>query len=175
MAIENTTTLISFIAGPAILTNACAIMLSGASGRYGLAIPQWREFRSLLAAHQGRLSDYTDTSAAIVLAERRILLLLRTMSFLHLAVVLFASSTLLALLAAMSSALFILGWLLMPLLALMASCAAAGLAFLIAATFAYMSEGACGRSLLKLHMRMDAFGAPSSVASSSVVVPDVED
>ena len=160
MALESTSILISFIAGPAILTNACAILLSGASGRYGLAIPQWREFRNALVASDGRLSDYTDTAEALRLAERRILLLLRMMSLLHMAVVLFASSTLLALLSAMSSANPQLISVLKVLLLLMAVTGVAGLLFLIGGTATYMSEGSCGRALLRLHLRINYIAKP---------------
>jgi hypothetical protein len=37
---------LSFIAGPAVLANACAIMQNGASIRYNLAVQQLRELRT---------------------------------------------------------------------------------------------------------------------------------
>ena len=43
---------LSFIAGPAILANACAIMQNGASIRYNLAVQHLREFRTWIAAQE---------------------------------------------------------------------------------------------------------------------------
>jgi len=60
---------LSFIAGPAILTNACAIMQNGATTRYNLAITQWRDFRASLAAGDDRLAQqYLDAQEAVALA-----------------------------------------------------------------------------------------------------------
>ena len=64
---------LTFITGPAILTNACAILQNGVTLRYNLAITQWREFHASLAADDGRLSMlFVDPRRALSLAERRI-------------------------------------------------------------------------------------------------------
>jgi hypothetical protein len=60
----------SFVAGMAILTNACAIMQNGATTRYNLGIAQWRDFRASLAARDDRLTlQYVDPGLAVALAE----------------------------------------------------------------------------------------------------------
>lgn len=51
---------LSFIAGPAILANACAIMQNGASIRYNLAVQHLREFRTSIAAQDTKLSVLDD-------------------------------------------------------------------------------------------------------------------
>lgn len=47
---------LSLIAGPAVLANACAIMQNGASIRYNLAVQHLREFRTSIAAEDGRVA-----------------------------------------------------------------------------------------------------------------------
>lgn len=53
---DNPFVALTFIAGPAVLTNACATLQNGATLRYGLAISQWREFRASIAAGDDRLA-----------------------------------------------------------------------------------------------------------------------
>lgn len=84
---------LSFIAGPAILTNASAVLQNGATTRYNLAISQWREFRASLAARDDRMSlQYVALEVAIAPARRRIQLLLRGLGSLNGAVALFAAT-----------------------------------------------------------------------------------
>lgn len=74
---------LSFIAGPAILTNACAILQNGATTRYNLAIAQWLDFRASVGAGDDRIGlQYADPEAAVVLAGRRVRLQLRGMALL---------------------------------------------------------------------------------------------
>lgn len=47
---------LSFIAGPAILTNASAILQNGATTRYNLAISHWRETPMTLQADRQSLA-----------------------------------------------------------------------------------------------------------------------
>ena len=54
---------LSFIAGPAILANACAIMQNGASIRYNLAVQHLREFRTSIAAQDTKLAILYDDPA----------------------------------------------------------------------------------------------------------------
>ena len=71
--VDNPFVALTFISGPAILTNACAIMQNSATIRYSLAIPQWRELRASLAVHSDLIDGlYADPDAALALAERRI-------------------------------------------------------------------------------------------------------
>lgn len=141
---------LSFIAGPAILTNASAVLQNGATTRYNLAISQWREFRASLAARDDRMSlQYVAPEAAIALARRRIELLLRGLGFLNGAVALFAATAVLGLAgavlaqgqavpaAAVSLTIGIFG--------------GAGLLALLVATATFFLESSCGRALLRLH------------------------
>jgi hypothetical protein len=69
---------LSFIAGPAILANACAIMQNGASIRYNLAVQHLREFRTSIAAQDTKRTIlYDDPRKAGGLSETRVLVLLR--------------------------------------------------------------------------------------------------
>ncbi len=148
--IDNPVFPLSFIAGPAILTNACAIMQNGATLRYNLAIAQWREFRASLIARDDRLSaQYADPLAAVTLAERRIRLQLRGLSLLNGAVALFAATSVLGLGGA-----FLVQVRYFPtetVSRVMAAAGGAGLLFLLAATATFFLEGACGKALLGLH------------------------
>lgn len=141
---------LSFTAGMAILTNACAILQNGATLRYNLAITQWREFRASLASGDGRLAQqYRDAGAALSLAERRVRLQLHGLGLLNAAMALFAVTTLASLGAAVlirtgAAAAEPLG------IALLLTGGAA-LLCLLAATLAFFREGRCGHALLHLH------------------------
>jgi uncharacterized paraquat-inducible protein A len=85
---------LSFIGGPAILMNACAVMQNGASVRYSLAINLWREMRAEAGGGSGTLlTSYTNPSRAMVLAVRRIRLLLVALNLLYVTVALFGVAT----------------------------------------------------------------------------------
>ncbi|MGV6876297.1 hypothetical protein ACUSIJ_26930 [Pseudochelatococcus sp. B33] len=141
---------LSFIAGPAILTSACAILQNGASIRYNLAITQWRDFRASLAAGDDRVAQqYRDTQAALALAEQRIRLLLLGLGHLNAAVALFAATATLGLGGA-----YLVQWRILPAETVgfvIVSAGSAALLFLLASTLAFFREGACGRALLTLH------------------------
>lgn len=141
---------LTFIAGPAILTNACAIMQNGATTRYTLAITQWREFCASRAAGGDGLSLlYFDPEAAFAFAERRVRLQLRVLDLLDAAVALFAATTVLGLAGAF---LVQAGYLpAAPVSLGMIVASGAALLLLLAATVAIFREGACGRALLGLH------------------------
>ncbi|PWC93291.1 hypothetical protein [Azospirillum sp. TSO5] len=84
---------LSFIAGPAILTNACAILQNGATTRFNLAIAQWRDFRASVGAGDDRIAlQYADPEAAVVLAGRQVRLQLRGMALLNSAVALLSAT-----------------------------------------------------------------------------------
>lgn len=84
---------LSFIAGPAILTNACAILQNGATTRYNLAIAQWLDFRASVGAGDDRIGlQYADPEAAVLLAGRRVRLQLRGMALLNSAVALLSAT-----------------------------------------------------------------------------------
>jgi hypothetical protein len=93
---------LSFIAGPAILTNATTVLLNGASIRYNLAVGLWRDLQS---ERHGRDSAtgfaYSDPELALSLANGRVLLIVRGLNLLYAAVAGFAFSTLAGLTGAM--------------------------------------------------------------------------
>lgn len=149
--IDNPFLPLSFIAGPAILTNACAILQNGTTTRYHLAITQWREFRTSLAAHDDKLAlQYREPSEVVALAERRIRLQLCGLSLLNAAVALFAATTVLGLAGALLVQLQYLPAEPVSLLMMMAG--GIGLLFLLASTVTFFLEGACGRALLRLRL-----------------------
>lgn len=141
---------LSFIAGPAILTNASAVLQNGATTRYNLAITQWREFNASLAAADNRVSlQYVSPDAAIALALRRIRLQLRGLSLLNGAVALFAATTVLGLAGA-----FLVQSRAAPASAVglvMLTIGSGGLVAVLAATATFFLESACGEALLRLH------------------------
>ena len=141
---------LSFITGPAILTNACAILQNGATTRYNLAITQWREFRASVAADDDKLSVlYIDPSRALELAERRIHLQLRALGLLNAGVALFAATTVCGLLGS-----FFVQALSMPsgvVSLVMIVAGGAALAVMLAAISVLFREGACSRAMVRLH------------------------
>jgi hypothetical protein len=95
---------LSFIAGPAILTNASAVLLNGASIRYNLAIGLWRDLQSDLHGHDNAIaSPYADRREALALANQRVKLIVRALNFLYFAVGGFGFSTLTGLAGALMS------------------------------------------------------------------------
>ena len=87
---------LSFIAGPAILTNASTVLLNGASIRYNLAIGLWRDLEAELHGRSGTATGFlfTDRSRAMRLAERRVVYIVRALNLLYSAVGGFGLSTL---------------------------------------------------------------------------------
>lgn len=149
--IENPIALLSFIAGPAILANACTILQNGAATRHSLAVGQWRDFHASLVADDERLPMlYTDPRRILRLSERRIRLQLRQTELLLVAACLFAMTSFLALVSTMST----LGG-----AALAAAVTAFGmftvgglaLSLMITTTAIFWRESACTREMLGLH------------------------
>jgi len=146
---------LSFVAGSAILTNACAIMQNGATVRYNLAVTQWRDFRASVAAGDDRLAQqYHDTRAAVRYAEKRVRLQLRGLGLLNAAVALFAATTVVGL----SGAFLVHARILppAPVDMVMLGASGAALILLLTATVTFFREGACGRALLLLHRELGA-------------------
>jgi len=146
---------LSFITGPAILTNACATLQNGATIRYNLAITQWREFRASIAAGEDRLPQlFADPERALSLAERRIQLQLRALGLLNASVALFGATTVCGLIGT-----FLIQALSVPSGAVslfMTTASGAALAVMLAAIGALFIEGACGRNMVRLHHRPSA-------------------
>ena len=86
---------LSFIAGPAILTNASTVLLNGASIRYNLAIGLWRDLEAELHG-RGTATGFlfADRARAMRLAERRVVHIVRALTLLYSAVGGFGLSTL---------------------------------------------------------------------------------
>ena len=86
---------LSFIAGPAILTNASTVLLNGASIRYNLAIGLWRDLEAELHG-RGTATGFlfADRALAMRLAERRVVHIVRALTLLYAAVGGFGLSTL---------------------------------------------------------------------------------
>ena len=91
---ENPFSPLSFIAGPAILTNATAVLLNGASIRYNLAIGLWRDLRAAKSGVATVLPPYADPERAAVLARRRVGQIVRALNLLYAAMASFGVSTL---------------------------------------------------------------------------------
>lgn len=141
---------LSLIAGPAVLTNACAIFQNGATMRYGLAIPHWRDLRSSRAHGDGLLGDFSDPDEVLRLASHRVHLLLASLRYLHLAVALFAVTSVLGLvgallIATMDAVSRVLTWVIV-------ATGMAGLLLLLAAVLTFSREVQCSRKMLTLHV-----------------------
>ena len=102
---ENPFLPLSFIAGPAILTNASTVLLNGASIRYNLAIGLWRDLQSELHGRDASAAiAYRDQREALRLANRRVTLIVRGLTLLYCAVGGFGLSTLAGLVGGLASA-----------------------------------------------------------------------
>ncbi len=141
---------LTFITGPAILTNACAILQNGVNIRYNLAITQWREFRASVAEQDDRLALlFVDPNLALRLAEQRVRLQLRALGQLNAAAALFGAVTVCGLVGA-----FLVQTLSVPagpVSLFMVVAGAAALAVMLSAITTLFLEGACGRSMVRLH------------------------
>lgn len=138
------------VTGPAILTNACAILQNGVTLRYNLAITQWREFHASLAADDGRLSIlFVDPCRALSLAERRVRLQLRALEMLSAGVALFGATTICGLLGdILVKTVLAPPWVISVFVICTGS---AALAVMSAAIGALFLESACGRAMVRLH------------------------
>ncbi|MGX9142999.1 DUF2721 domain-containing protein [Mesorhizobium sp. 128a] len=141
---------LTVITGPAILTNACAILQNGVTLRYNLAITQWREFHASLTAEDGRLSMlFVDARRALSLAERRIRLQLRALELLNAGVALFGATTICGLVGDFLVKTFAVPSWLVGVFVI--GTGSAALAVMFAAIGALFLESACGRAVVRLH------------------------
>lgn len=155
---------LTLITGPAILTNACAILQNGATLRYNLAITQWREFHASLAADDGRLSQlFVDPARALSLSERRIRLQLRALELLNAGVGLFGATTICGLVGDFLVQTFAMpSWLVGVFVIGTGSMA---LAVMFTSIGALFLESACGRAMVRLHPFASAGTTPRPAAS----------
>jgi hypothetical protein len=93
--------LLTFLVAPAVLTNASAIMLLSTSNRFGLAIDRVKAIVSELENRHSELGgEATLRLEHLKLAERRVLLLVRALTFLYFTVGSFVTASLVSLLGA---------------------------------------------------------------------------
>ena len=93
--IDNPFLPLSFIAGPAILTNASTVLLNGASIRYNLAIGLWRDLQAELHGHSSTTGFvFANRRHALTLAQKRVVYIVRALNLLYAAVGGFGLSTL---------------------------------------------------------------------------------
>ncbi len=141
---------LSFIAGPALLANAGAVMLNGASIRYNLAIGLWRDLQAQLRGDGAPgLSPYANRRKALRLANQRVLLLVRGISLLYGAVGGFGVSALTGLSGAVLSEVQPGHWVDVAV-GLTVAAAAVGLLCLLSGAAYFVAESRCTIGLLQL-------------------------
>jgi hypothetical protein len=73
--IDNSAIPLSFVAGPAVLANVCAILHSGVNIRRAHSVDQWRSLQSVRAGQGGKAAGlYSDVDAAIADADQSVML-----------------------------------------------------------------------------------------------------
>lgn len=143
---------LSYLSASAILMNACAILQNGTNVRYNLAVTQLRDFRTSLSTKDGRLSLlYSDTSAVLALAKKRVTVLLRGLGLIYVAIGLFGLTTFIGLVAAIlpqeHSRLFA------TLKYVMIGTGGSGIFFLLFAVVTFMMERMVAQAMLRLHLQ----------------------
>ncbi len=169
MAVDNPFLPLSFIAGPAILTNATAVLLNGASIRYNLAIGLWRDLQAELHGHSApTAAAYADQSEALALANRRAVLIVAALNLLYAALAGFGLSTLTGLGGAMLG--MTEGSSLMAAAKIATVGAGAfGMACLLSAAVVFILESRCTRALLRLGMPTPAQREGPGLGASTTV------
>lgn len=151
---ENPFLPLSFIAGPAILTNATTVLLNGASIRYNLAVGLWRDLQSETHGRESATGfAFPDSELALRLAHQRTVLIVRALNFLYAAVAGFGLSTLTGLTGALLSSgetarhVEITKY-------LTVGAGGLGLICILLAAFTFILESRCTVRLLKLGIHM---------------------
>lgn len=89
---------LSFVAGPAILANVCAILQNEVNVRHAHSVDHWRSLQSIRAGQGGKAAGlYSDIDAAIALSGRRVRLQLRATELLTPGTCVFGVTSLLSL------------------------------------------------------------------------------
>jgi hypothetical protein len=86
---------LSYVTGPAVLTNATALFLGSTSSRFGRAIDRSRHLASMLT-ESGTTRPAASTAQELRVVQKRVGLIARAMSRLYLAAAMFALATLLS-------------------------------------------------------------------------------
>jgi hypothetical protein len=148
--LNNTAIPLSFVAGPAILANVCAILQNGVNIRHGHSIDQWRRFQTWTANSDGEFERlYVDRIEAVNLSRRRVGLQMRALELLLFGTCVFCLTCLLALAWALASTL-------QPaygraLAVLVLTSGGFGLASLVAVFVSVAQENRCAHRLMQLH------------------------
>lgn len=149
---------LSFVAGPAILANVCAILQNGVNIRHTHSVDQWRRSQAWLVNGNdefGRL--YADPALAGELSGRRVSLQLRTLKLLLFGTCVFGLTCFLSLgWALAANADLALG---SALAIAVLACGATGLGLLAAVAFTVTNENRCTHRLMLLHPGRRATGA----------------
>jgi hypothetical protein len=142
---------LSFVAGPAILANVCAILQNGVNIRHAHAVDQWRNLQSMAVGQSDKLVGlYADPALAISLSGRRVRLQLRAIELLTVGTCSFGVTSLLSLgwsMLAQAEA----GTSIAVASAATLACAAIGLLLLMTVALTVVRESACARALMRLH------------------------
>jgi len=97
---NNPFAVLSLIAGPAILTNATALLTMMTSNRYGLVVDRWRAVRQEVRQLDPTTHYYETRAKNVDRFDRRARLILAAIRLLYTALAMLSSSTLLALIGA---------------------------------------------------------------------------
>lgn len=163
--LQNPSIPLAFIAGPAILANACAILQNGAALRHSLAVAQWRELNAWQATANPTLPAlYADPPRVLQLSQRRIRLQLRQTELLLVAACLFGLTSFLAVISSLAMQAGA-GPAIAACVAALLLAGGLGLGLMMSATACFFLESLCARRMLRLH----ALSAAS--ASATAVTP----
>jgi hypothetical protein len=149
---DNSLIPLSFVGGPAILANTCAVLQNGVNMRYSHAVDQWRRFQASSVDHDDRLAVlYSDPAAALRLSGQRLRLQLRELELLVVGSSAFGVATFLALV--WSLLLMIGSPAANPAAALTLACGSIGLLVLLSVAVELLRESRCARALMRLHLQ----------------------
>lgn len=94
---------LALIGAPALLTNATSVLIMSTANRLGRTVSRARELAGDMAAKALDAGMRSEVAWHARVAERRVLMTMRALSSLYAALALFAASTVLALLGALTS------------------------------------------------------------------------
>ena len=155
---------LSFIAGPAILTNASAVLLNSASIRYNLAIGLWRDLQADLRGLSGlAAAPYVDRRSALRLAGHRVRVIVQGLNLLYGAVGGFGLSALIGLAGAIGAETRGGGWVDAAKVGTVVA-AAFGLVSLLAAVTLFVAESAVTTRLMRLSLPPEEAASDPSTA-----------
>lgn len=149
LALEDSALPLSFVAGPAVLANVCAILQNGVNIRHNHSVDQWRRFQVWLARDEGEFGRfYADPPMAVQLSARRVHLQLCTLQLLLLGTCVFGLTCFLAVAWALAANahLTLAG----PVSVLVLGSWTVGLALMAVAAFTAASENSCAQRLMLL-------------------------